>query len=35
MRFSLGRSNTEDQVDALAEALDAAVRQLRKAAAHA
>jgi cysteine desulfurase len=35
MRFSLGRSNTEEQVDALAETLEAAVRQLRKAMAHA
>jgi cysteine desulfurase len=35
MRFSLGRTNTESQVDALAETLEAAVRQLRKATAHA
>jgi cysteine desulfurase len=35
MRFSLGRCNTAEQVDALAETLEAAVRQLRKAMAHA
>jgi cysteine desulfurase len=35
MRFSLGRSNTADQVDALVEALDASVRHLRRISVHA
>jgi cysteine desulfurase len=35
MRFSLGRSNTEEQVDALAEALVGAVARLRRIAGHA
>jgi cysteine desulfurase len=35
MRFSLGRSNTEEQVDALVEALAGAVARLRSIAGHA
>jgi cysteine desulfurase len=35
MRFSLGRSNTEEQVDALVEALAGAVAHLRRIAGHA
>jgi cysteine desulfurase len=35
MRFSLGRSNTEEQVDALAEALVQSVAHLRRIAGHA
>ena len=35
MRFSLGRSNTEEQVDALVEALVTAVAHLRRIAGHA
>lgn len=35
MRFSLGRSNTAEQVDALVEALEGAVQHLRRIAAHA
>ena len=35
MRFSLGRSNTAGQVDALVEALAAEVERLRRISAHA
>ena len=35
MRFSLGRSNTVEQVDALVEALAASVEHLRRISAHA
>ena len=35
MRFSLGRSNTVEQVDALVEALAASVQHLRRISAHA
>jgi cysteine desulfurase len=35
MRFSLGRSNTEEQVDALVEALASSVAHLRRIAGHA
>jgi cysteine desulfurase len=35
MRFSLGRSNTEEQVDALVEALVGSVAHLRRIAGHA
>ena len=35
MRFSLGRSNTAEQVDALVEALTAAVAHLRRISVHA
>jgi cysteine desulfurase len=35
MRFSLGRSNTAEQVDALVDALASAVERLRRIAAHA
>jgi len=35
MRFSLGRSNTAEQVDALAEAIRAAVAHLRRISVHA
>ena len=35
MRFSLGRSNTEEQVDALVEALVSGVERLRRIAGHA
>ncbi len=35
MRFSLGRANTPDQVDALAEAINASVAHLRRISVHA
>ena len=35
MRFSLGRSNTAEQVDALVDALEGAVQHLRRISAHA
>jgi cysteine sulfinate desulfinase/cysteine desulfurase-like protein len=35
MRFSLGRSNTAEQVDALVEALVREVARLRRISAHA
>jgi cysteine desulfurase len=35
MRFSLGRSNTAEQVDALAEAISASVAHLRRISVHA
>jgi len=35
MRFSLGRANTADQVDALAEAIQAGVTHLRRISVHA
>ncbi len=35
MRFSLGRSNTAEQVDALVEALEASVAHLRRISVHA
>ena len=35
MRFSLGRSNTTDQVDALAEAIASSVAHLRRISVHA
>jgi cysteine desulfurase len=35
MRFSLGRSNTAEQVDALIDALEASVRHLRRISVHA
>ena len=35
MRFSLGRSNTAEQVDALIEALTASVAHLRRISVHA
>ncbi len=35
MRFSLGRSNTAEQVDALVDALEGAVEHLRRISAHA
>jgi cysteine desulfurase len=35
MRFSLGRSNTADQVDALVDALEGAVAHLRRISVHA
>ena len=35
MRFSLGRSNTADQVEALVGALEECVQRLRKVSAHA
>jgi cysteine sulfinate desulfinase/cysteine desulfurase-like protein len=35
MRFSLGRSNTAEQVDALVDALAGAVEHLRRIAGHA
>jgi cysteine sulfinate desulfinase/cysteine desulfurase-like protein len=35
MRFSLGRGNTAEQVDALVEALEASVAHLRRISVHA
>ena len=35
LRFSLGRGNTAEQVDALVEALTAAVGHLRRISVHA
>jgi cysteine desulfurase len=35
LRFSLGRSNTAAQVDALVDALEAAVAHLRRISVHA
>ena len=35
LRFSLGRSNTAEQVDALADALAASVTHLRRISVHA
>jgi cysteine desulfurase len=35
MRFSLGRGNTAEQVDALVEALEGAVAHLRRISVHA
>jgi cysteine sulfinate desulfinase/cysteine desulfurase-like protein len=35
MRFSLGRCNTAEQVDALVDALEGAVGHLRRISAHA
>jgi cysteine sulfinate desulfinase/cysteine desulfurase-like protein len=35
MRFSLGRSNTVQQVDSLVEALEASVAHLRRISVHA
>ena len=35
MRFSLGRSNTAEQVDALVDGIDASVRHLRRISVHA
>jgi cysteine desulfurase len=35
MRFSLGRANTAEQVDALVEALEGAVAHLRRISVHA
>jgi cysteine sulfinate desulfinase/cysteine desulfurase-like protein len=35
MRFSLGRSNTADQVDALAEAIAGSAAHLRRISVHA
>jgi cysteine sulfinate desulfinase/cysteine desulfurase-like protein len=35
MRFSLGRTNTVDQVDALLEAIAASVAHLRRISVHA
>jgi cysteine desulfurase len=35
MRFSLGRGNTAEQVDALVEAIEASVAHLRRISVHA
>ena len=35
MRFSLGRANTSEQIDALVEAIQASVTHLRRISVHA
>jgi cysteine desulfurase len=35
LRFSLGHDNTEEQVDALVEAIEASVAHLRRISVHA